>query len=196
MRLLPPPAPSEPPSGPPTPQIVEQHVNEGVLVARSALRLAVKNGVILATLRDARPWNLDEVTALGRESVDALPAELTVTAERLEIDAAAQNIHGRGARRRNAQLEASRLELRALTARGVVEHLRRLHDDPAAIDRLVQTARDDTLTELMQARLQPERETVTQTPQERRIAMEGVVADLLELQDQRYALRRLGETDW
>ena len=177
-------------------EILEQHVSEGVLVARSALRLTVKNGVIMSTLRDARPWNTDDVTVLAREAVDSLIAELNATAERLDADAAAVPTHGLRSRRRTAKLEVARLELRASTARGVVRWLRRIRNDEAAIARLVETARDDTLTELTKARLQAEHEYDNQSPDERRIAMEGVAADLLELRERLDAMRNLRETGW
>lgn len=177
-------------------EILEQHVSEGVLVARSALRLAVKNGVIMSTLRDARPWNTHEVTVLAREAVDSLSAELSATADRLDADAAALPTHGRGAKRRSARLEADRLDLRARTARGVVRWLRHLRDDDSAIARLVETARDDTLTELTKARLQAEHEFANQSADERRRAMEGVAADLRELSERLDAMRELGDSGW
>ncbi len=196
MRLLPPSPADDAANAHLSQQILEQHVNEGVLVARSALRLAVKNGVIMSTLRDARPWNTDEVTSLARDAVDSLIAELTATAERLESDASALPAHGRSARRRTARLEVARLELRARTARGVVRWLRRIRDDPSALARLVEVARDDTLVELTKARLQVEHQFANQSPEDRRRAMEGVASDLLELQQQRDALRQLGDSGW
>ncbi len=196
MRLLPPSPADDAANAHVSRKILEQHVSEGVLVARSALRLAVKNGVIMSTLRDARPWNTEEVTSLALDAVDSLVAELTATAERLESAAAALPAHGRGARRRTARLEVARLELRARTARGVVHWLRRIRDDESAIARLVEVARDDTLVEITKARLQYEHEFANQSPEERRIAMDGVAADLLELQQQRDALRELGDSGW
>ncbi len=177
-------------------EVLEQHVSEGVLVARSALRLAVKNGIIMSVLRDARPWNTDEITTLAHDAVDALIAELSATAERLDAESAAQPVRGRGTRRRKAELEAKRLELRAHTARGVVQRLHRIRDDDAAIARLVHVARDDTLTELTKARLQFESQHAHQSADERRIAMEGVASDLLDLRERHDAMRALGDSGW
>ncbi len=185
MRLLPNAASGDASSATIDRATLEQHVSEGVIVARSALRLAVKNSVILSTLRDARPWNTDEVTMMAREAINALMVELRATADRLEADLSATPGHGRTAKRRNARQEAARLTVRAQTARGVVTFLRELRDDDAAIAQLVQTARDDTLMELTKARLQSEHEFAQQSPAERRLAIEGVNADLLELQRQR-----------
>ncbi len=196
MRLLPPSPDVDAQSARLSREILEQHVSEGVLVARSALRLAVKNGVIMSTLRDARPWNSDDVTRLAREAVDALIAELSATADRLEAEAAAQPVRGLGKKRRNAELESTRLELRARTARGVVRRLHRMHDDDATIDKLVQVAREDTLMELTKARLQVESEHANQSAEERRIAMEGVAADLLDLRQRHDAMRTLGDSGW
>lgn len=196
MRLLPPSPADNAASAHPSSAEVEQHVGEGVLVARSALRLAVKNGVIMSTLRDARPWNTDEVTVLAREAVDALMTELSATADRLEADLAAQPAHGRGKKRRTAELEAARLELRSRTARGVVQRLHLMRADDALISGLVQVARDDTLMELTRARLQVESQYANQTPDERRIAMEGVASDLLDLRERHDATRALGDSGW
>ena len=196
MRFLPPSPSADAADAQFSREILEQHVSEGVLVARSALRLAVKNGVIMSTLRDARPWSTDEVTTLAHEAVDSLIAELSATAERLDAEAAARPVRGRGRRRRDAERELSRLELRARTARGVVQRLRRMRTDDSAIARLVETARDDTLTELTKARLQAEHEFANQSADERRIAMEGVAADLLDLRERLDAMRELGDSGW
>ncbi|MBX9472446.1 hypothetical protein [Microcella sp.] len=196
MRFLPPSPAADAADAQFSREILEQHVSEGVLVARSALRLAVKNGVIMSTLRDARPWSTDEVTTLAREAVDSLIAELSATAERLDAEAAAHPVRGRGRRRHDAERELSRLELRARTARGVVQRLRRMRTDDSAIARLVETARDDTLTELTKARLFAEHEFANQSADERRIAMEGVAADLLDLRERLDAMRELGDSGW
>ncbi len=196
MRFLPPSPAADAADAQISREILEQHVREGELVVRSALRLAVKNGVIMSVLRDARPWSTDEVTVLAREAVDSLIAELSATAERLDAEAEARPARGRGKKRRDAELELSRLELRARTARGVVQRLRRMRDDDLAIARLVETARDDTLTELTKARLVAEHEFANQSDDERRRAMEGVAADLLELRGRLDAMRELGDSGW
>ena len=196
MRFLPPSPAADAADAQFSREILEQHVSEGVLVARSALRLAVKNGVIKSTLRDARPWSTDDVTALAHEAVDSLIAELSATADRLDAQAAAHPVRGRGRRRRDAEREVRRLELRARTARGVVQRLRRMRDDDLAIARLAETARDDTLMELTKARLQADHEFANQSADERRIAMEGVTADLQDLLDRSDAMRELGGSGW
>lgn len=175
----------------------EHLIDEGVLVARSALRLTLKNHVIMHSLRDAQPWLPDTLTSLARDAVAELIAELASTAERL--DAAVERFAARGGRSSRTQrhrAELSRLTMRARTAHGVVARLRALHDDPEAIAELVSVARDDMLGELLQAQLQPERDARLQSDDERRVAMEGVVADLLELQQQREAWRELRESGW
>ena len=175
----------------------EHLVDEGVLVARSALRLTLKNVVIMHSLRDAQPWHHDTITSLALDAVADLIAELSTTADRIEADVERFVARaGRSSRTQRHRAELSRLTMRARTARGVVERLRELHDDPEAIAELVSVARDDMLSELTQARLQPEREALLQTDAERRAAMEGVVADLLELQQQRAAWRELRDSGW
>jgi hypothetical protein len=50
--------------------------------------------------------------------------------------------------------------------------------------------------ELTRARLQIEHEFAAQSPEDRQFAMQGVAADLLELQRERDALRELGDSGW
>ncbi|MEN9620326.1 MAG: hypothetical protein RL499_519, partial [Actinomycetota bacterium] len=79
----------------------------------------------------------------------------------------------------------ARLEARRRTLLGVVERLRTAHDDETLAHELALRARDETLSELMQARLIPRAEPVSQTDDERREAIAGVKADLQRLIDER-----------
>src|SRR6476661_4943411 len=88
MRLWPRRAEPERPAPPPrrpfeTLENLEHLVDEGYLVAVSALRLATKNAIILTTLRDGGSWNEDHAIGLVQRAIDELVVELTATAERL-----------------------------------------------------------------------------------------------------------------
>jgi hypothetical protein len=168
-------------------------IDDGYLVALSALRMSVKNGVILTTIRDGVAWDEGDATRLARESVDALALELATTARRLADDSVraapkAAATHSAQPRSRSARAraerqraESARLAARSRTARGVADLLTATRDDDDAMRRLALRARDDTLSELMQARLIPGPARVALTEEEQRAAIEGVIADLDDL---------------
>jgi hypothetical protein len=158
-------------------------VEEGVLVARSALRLAIKNRVIMATLRDGDPWNDTVMTELARAEIEALMGELAATAERLEASSAAplkRRILSRTIIA-NLRQDAARQGERARILRRVVERLRETEEDADQTRALLTVARDDTLSELTQARLIPLDGTTKLTDEERLASIEGVKEDLRAL---------------
>jgi hypothetical protein len=196
MRLWPAPALTvASPSEDELPRDLSHQIEEGYLVALSALRLAVKNGVILRTIRDGAPWNEAEATELARQAIDSLARELDENATRLSNDSVAEAPTARAsrsarsrrdqARIRRSREEAARLAARSRTLRGVVERLRTAHDDEAVVRDLALRARDDTLSELMQARLVPRATPLLLTDDEQREAIAGVKADLQTLLDER-----------
>lgn len=159
-------------------------VDEGHLVAVSALRLAIKNGMILTTIRDGEPWSDDAAAAIGRRAVDALVTELSTTAEHLAAQppppagsprARSRSQRARAARERE---EAARIDARRRTLTGVVERLRATREDDDVMLELAQRARDDVLAELVHARLIPRASVVTVSEEAQRQAIEGVKADL------------------
>jgi len=68
--------------------------------------------------------------------------------------------------------------MRSATLRGVADALEVIRRNDVEVARLVARARDDTLRELLQARLIPRASPVVLTAEQQRTAMEGVVADL------------------
>ena len=165
------------PRGAGRPHLPASPVEEGVLVARSALRLSIKNSIIMLTLRDEKPWNDDDMIELARREIETLMAELTQTAERLEESSAApRRTFGRSRRAAaNARQDAEHQRTRARILRGVVDRLREIEEDPAQTHALLAVAREETLAELTQARLIP-----LGAEQERRASMDAVKEDLRE----------------
>ncbi len=180
---------------PAAPRDLAHQIEEGYLVALSALRLSVKNGVIMRILRDGATWDEAESAALARQAIETLAAELRATAARLSDDsvrAAPTPRESRSARSkrdlarvRRKREEAARLAARSRTLRGVVEKLDAARDDEAVVRDLALRARDDTIGEVMQARLIPRAEPVLLTEEEQREAIAGVKADLQKLIDER-----------
>lgn len=180
---------------PQAPRDLAHQIEEGYLVALSALRLAVKNGVIMRILRDGAAWNDEEAIEIAQQAIVALTDELRSTAARLSDDSLAAAPSAREsrtarskrelARVRQQRDEADRLAARNSILRGVVEHLEAARDDGAFVLGLALRARDDTLGELMQARLIPRAQPMLLTEDEQREAIEGVKADLRQLLDER-----------
>lgn len=195
MRFWPAPAPLVGARATEVPRDLRHQIDEGYLVAVSALRLAVKNGVIMRILRDGAPWSEPEVMTLAREAIEGLIVEQRAGAVRLAAESAREAPSDREARRassrrdrarvRRKREEAERLTARSRTLQGVVEKLEAARDDEAFLRELVLRAREETLGELMQARLLPRDPVIEQTEDERREAIAGVVADLQRLMDER-----------
>lgn len=178
-------------------------VDEGHLVALAAVRLSTKNEIVLRTLRDGGSWNEEDGVAMAQRAVDALLVELGATAHRLaqetqratplplpDPDAPGARRPGRAERARLARLrkhferqreESERLSARTRTMRGVMDRLRTTRQDDETLREIALRARDDTLAELVQARLIPRRAIVRQTEEEQREAIAGVRADLARL---------------
>ena len=194
MRLWPPtPSHGTEPAAPTVD--LEHQIEEGFIVARSALRLSTKNGIILSIIRDGDHWNDSAAEQVARAAIDALALELEATALRLEEEsqraaprdrdegpARSKGERARAARRR---AEGERLALRGATMRGVVDELRHTRDDDDAVRQLVMRARDDTLGELIHARLIPRATPAVLTAEEQQTAVDGVIADLQLLIDGR-----------
>ena len=171
------------------PNLPASPVEEGVLVARSALRLSIKNRIIMLTLRDERPWDDDDMMEIARQEIESLMAELTQTAERLEASSAAPRRTFGLSRRAaaNKRQDAEHQRTRARILRGVVDRLREIEEDPAQTHALLAVAREETLAELTQARLIPV--GAEQSEEERRVSMDAVKEDLREM----LALQQLRE---
>lgn len=195
MRFWPAPAPLVGARATDAPRDLQHQIEEGHLVAVSALRLRVKNGVIVRILRDGAPWSETEAIALAREAIDALIAEQRAGAERLAAEslrAAPRTREARTAsskrdraRVRRKREEAERLNARSRTLKGVVEKLEAARADDSFLHELALRARAETLDELMQARLIPRKPVLEQTEEERRESIAGVLADLQRLMDER-----------
>ncbi|MER3390795.1 MAG: hypothetical protein RJQ01_12300 [Microcella sp.] len=163
------------------PHVPSSPVEEGVLVARSALRLAIKNRIILLTLRDETPWSDLTMIELARREIETLREELTQTAERLEAASATpRRLFGLSRRAAaNRRQDAEHQRTRARILRGVVDRLREIEDDPAQTHALLAVAREETLAELTQARLIPR--GAEQSEEERRASIDAVKEDLREM---------------
>jgi hypothetical protein len=167
---------------------LDHQIEEGMIVARSAVQQSTKNGIIVSIMRDGELWSDHAAEEVAQAAIGALARELHETAERLESESQRaapsereeRRARSRGDRARTAhrRAETRRLSMRSATLRGVADELEVIRRNDVEVARLVARARDDTLRELLQARLIPRASPVVLTAEQQRTAMEGVVADL------------------
>lgn len=137
-----------------------------MLVARSALRMSLKNRVVLWVLRDGHPWDEVALHRIAREEIAALAHELTQSADRL---AAQRDVASTRTARSRHQSDYSRrdlqqLRLREETHRAVAAQLISLGDDDAAVTALLADARNANLLELVSSRPLPYQPTDLDEP--------------------------------
>lgn len=163
---------------------IDSLVEEGLLIARSALRLAIKNHIIIRALRERADFDYDDLHRALRDEVNALASERAADAERLEE--ARDRARKRKGRARHQtdyrQADVELLRLREQIDRVLVQRLQDLVDDEAFFREIVDAARDAAMTEIMQAGLWPAETAVDERYRvARRARMESVKRDLLEL---------------
>lgn len=135
----------------PRPELpVDELVDEGVLIAGSALRLAVKNGIVLRALRDRADY--DEAEAL-----DAVRHELRDLAEEKDDDAsriadAREDATGRSGKAVHQSDyragDLGTLKRREDVSRGLADRLRELSDDTEYLRDMYARANEAALDEL------------------------------------------------
>ena len=66
------------------PVSIERSVDEGVIIARAAVTMEVKNYIIVGAIREDRPFDIDEVTNRVRHELLALATENNESANRVQ----------------------------------------------------------------------------------------------------------------
>jgi hypothetical protein len=130
---------------------IERVVDEGVLIAKSAVRMAVKNELIVGALRDQREYDAEAVARLAGEQLMKLAAENDETADRLErARTTGQPVAPmpRGAPNQIDRLRDEDHRRRPSVHRRLAEALRELAGDREAVDELVNIARIDGAQEV------------------------------------------------
>lgn len=163
---------------------IDSLVEEGLLIARSALRLAIKNHIIVRALRDRADFDDVELHRALRDEVQALASERAADAERLE-DAGdvARTRKGRARHQTDyRQADVELLRLREQIDRVLAQRLLDLGEDEVFVREIVDEARDAAMTEILQAGLWPVDTVVDDRYRmARRARMESVKRDLLKL---------------
>jgi len=118
-------------------------VEEGVLIAASAARLAMRNQAVVRILRDREDVDLDWYVAAGREQLALFAEEKAGDVARVEAE-----IRAWSRPRRPEKEEGERLERRHQMLIGLVDRLAELAADEAYMNALARTTRDAVVDEM------------------------------------------------
>jgi hypothetical protein len=124
-------------------------VDEGVLIALTAIRMAVKNHIIVGALRDDRPYLPGAYIEVAREEVAELAQQNDDLAARLKRRALARadQVHPNA----HDVAESQRSELLRHVYTNLAKSLRAVGDNSTRMAELVESARQDAWSEIRQA---------------------------------------------
>ena len=129
---------------------VERAVEEGLLIARSALTMDVKNRIIVSALRDDHHFDAIETAAWVALELKNLSGEQAEYAERMNR-LAAEVTDPQGARRPDhgyGPRDYRQLTRRGLAYASLSNELARLVDEPSFVESVVEDARGKAWSEL------------------------------------------------
>lgn len=143
-------APAEPSPSTALTANADDQVDEGAMIATSAIRLAAKNDLILRAVRDGADYDAATMAALVRGEILALAAEKAQDASRADEVRRAVRRRWGTARHQHDYRRADRelLERREQVNSGLAARLRELSEDPDYVRTLANQARDAALDEL------------------------------------------------
>lgn len=130
--------------------------DEGMLIAESALRMRVKNRIVMQVLGRGEPLTTEAVGVIVEEEADDLIVETRAAAEYLrkthdEVDrfgfGGPKGTYGRD--------DLKLLDLRRRVDEELVARLERGRDDPAYRSAMVDEARTEAMNEMFRARMMP-----------------------------------------
>lgn len=129
---------------------VSRLVDEGLLIALAAIRMGVKNELILRTLRDGQSFDRDELLAIARDEIAQIVEEKTASARALRrVRARASRRHGNprhGSDYGPEDLDA--LERRRRIDLGIAKSLSEKLEDDEYLGELVDQARNSAMDEM------------------------------------------------
>lgn len=126
------------------PEELRRSVEEGLLIAKSAVTIAVANRIILNALQRDEQFDPAGVAAQTREELDRMASEQTADAERMqEIRAKAQKQKGRSRHQHDYRRgDDLKLRTREATYRELAAELTARKADDAFVDGIVVAARE------------------------------------------------------
>jgi len=129
-------------------------VDEGMLIALSAVRMALKNRIIVGALREHVDYDPQRYAAAARHELRAVARENdedSTRVERLGSHLSRTTGSGKGREIENKRRDVIRLGRRRTLHDRVAERLRALAEDDDQVMKLVDTARADALKEINEA---------------------------------------------
>lgn len=168
------------------PLTFEETYAEGLLVAESAARMALKNRIIVMALRGEEPYDVERAAAAAREVLHELVQEIDQVAEwsAAERESAAQR-EGRSVHQHDYhRADAWNLRLRERVNVAVADRLGELRNDDDYLAALAERARQDAWSEIAEvinvrlAREWPEIEVDETYLRERSGRVRGLELDL------------------
>ena len=141
------------PPGPGAPSTA-RIVDEGMLIALSAVRMAIKNRIIVGALRDHSDYVPADYARLTRQEIEAVARENdedSTRVERLGSYLSRTTGKGKGRDLENKRRDVVRLGRRRTLHDNVAARLRELAADDDAVTKLVEKARSDALQEINEA---------------------------------------------
>lgn len=132
---------------------IEEMVDDGVLIAGAAVRLAVKNLIILRSARDRADYSPERVAAAVREELENLAMEKQTDAARLHhTQTTASERHGQPLHHSDYRsVDAAALARRASVSARLAGRLRQLSGDGDFVEQLVERARADAWEEIAES---------------------------------------------
>ncbi len=132
------------------PVSVERAIDEGLLIARAALTMEVKNHIIVTSLRDNLPYDPDEVTAFVRSAIENM--SLNYLADRRQMDRLAiASISAEGPQTSGHDYRSEDYEMlsqRGKVFSGMSRELDRLVADDDYVQQIALAARDKAWAEI------------------------------------------------
>jgi hypothetical protein len=126
------------------PDELRRSVDEGLLIAKSAVTVAVANRIILNALQRDEQFDADEVAGQTREELERMASEQAADAARMrEVRAKAQKQKGRSRHQHDYRRgDDLKLRTREATYEELAEELRARKTDDAWVDGIVVAARE------------------------------------------------------
>ena len=137
-----------PPSRPIRFLSVERTVEEGLLIALTAVRMAVKNQIILGVLREQQDYNAEDYAEIARGQLALLVAENEDHAARLRADVLGPSKLPFSERALFGDAETKRLETLEQVHASLAIALREFGEDDAQVLQIVETARHNAWDEI------------------------------------------------
>ncbi|MDP3208355.1 MAG: hypothetical protein Q8M65_04325 [Rhodoglobus sp.] len=121
---------------------IDEMVDDGVLIAAAATRIAIKNLVILKAMRDRVDYSIERTTSDVRQELNNLGAEKDHDAARLTNESARAALRAGDAEGHSdyRHADAFALERRAEVSRRLADRLRELSRDDEFVGKLVEAS--------------------------------------------------------